>query len=40
VLRTLRALTTGDPDEAAYFEEAGRRYRVQVVITPEEPGEA
>ena len=36
VLRTLRALTTNDVDEAAYFEVDGRRYRVQVTITPED----
>ena len=35
-LRTLRALTTNDVDEAAYFEVDGRRYRVQVTITPED----
>lgn len=35
-LRRLRALTTNHPAEAAYFEENGRRYRVQVTITPEE----
>lgn len=34
VLRRLRALTTNNVDEAAYFEEDGRRYRVQVTITP------
>jgi len=33
-IRTLRALTTNDVDEAAYFELDGRRYRVQVMITP------
>ena len=38
-LRTLRALTTNDVEEAAYFEVDGRRYRVQVTITPES-GEA
>lgn len=32
LLRTLRALTTNDPGEAAYFEENGRRFRVQVSI--------
>jgi methionyl-tRNA formyltransferase len=36
VLRTLRALTTNDRGEAAYFEVDGRRYTVQVNITPEE----
>ncbi len=41
VLRTLRALTTNDVTEAAYFEKGGRRYRVQVTITPDDlPGEA
>ena len=35
-LRTLRALTTNDVEEAAYFEVGGRRYRVQVTITPED----
>lgn len=34
-LRTLRALSTNDVGEAAYFEVDGRRYRVQVTITPE-----
>jgi methionyl-tRNA formyltransferase len=36
ILRRLRALTTNDVDEAAYFEVDGRRYRVQVTITPED----
>jgi methionyl-tRNA formyltransferase len=36
VLRRLRALTTNDIGEAAYFEEGGRRYRVQVTITPDD----
>ncbi len=35
-LRTLRALTTSDLGEAAYFELGGRRYRVQITITPED----
>jgi methionyl-tRNA formyltransferase len=35
LLRRLRALTTSRVDEAAYFETNGRRYRVQVTITPE-----
>ena len=35
VLRKLRALTTSDVEEAAYFEQDGRRYRVQITITPE-----
>lgn len=36
VLRKLRALTTNDVEEAAYFEQDGRRYRVQITITPED----
>jgi methionyl-tRNA formyltransferase len=36
VLRTIRALTTNDVNEAAYFEVDGRRFRVQVTITPED----
>ena len=36
VLRTIRALTTNDVEEAAYFETGGRRYRVQVTIVPDE----
>jgi methionyl-tRNA formyltransferase len=39
LLRTLRALTTNDLSEAAYFETDGRRYRVQVTITPDESGQ-
>jgi methionyl-tRNA formyltransferase len=35
-LRTLRALTTNDVEEAAYFEVDGKRYRVQVTITPDD----
>jgi methionyl-tRNA formyltransferase len=35
VLTTLRALTTSDVEEAAYFETDGQRYRVQVTITPD-----
>ncbi len=35
-LRRLRALTTNDVGEAAYFEVDGRRYRVQVSITPDD----
>lgn len=35
LLRTLRALTTNDRGEAAYFEVDGRRYTVQVTITPD-----
>ncbi|HXW04267.1 MAG TPA: formyltransferase family protein [Vicinamibacterales bacterium] len=37
LLRRLRALTTNRLDEAAYFERDGRRYRVQVSITPDDP---
>ncbi len=37
VLRRLRALTTSRPDEACYFEQGGRRYRVQVTLTEEAP---
>lgn len=36
LLRRLRALTTNRREEAAYFEEAGRRYRIQVAITLDE----
>lgn len=36
VLDRLRALTTSRTDEAAYFTQNGRRYRVQVHITPEQ----
>ena len=35
VIRTIRALTTNDISEAAYFEVDGHRYRVQVSIIPE-----
>jgi methionyl-tRNA formyltransferase len=35
LLRQLRALTTNRLDEAAYFETAAGKYRVQVTITPE-----
>lgn len=35
LLRRLRALTTSQIGEAAYFESDDRRYRVQVTITPE-----
>lgn len=38
LLRRLRALTTSQISEAAYFEENGRRYRVQVSITEETAG--
>jgi methionyl-tRNA formyltransferase len=34
-LRTLRALTTNDLSEAAYFEVEGRRYLVQITISPD-----
>ena len=34
-LRTLRALTTSSWEEAAYFEQDGVKYHVQVVIRPE-----
>jgi len=36
VLRTIRALTTNNEGEAAYFEVDGRRYRVQISITPDD----
>jgi methionyl-tRNA formyltransferase len=36
VLRTLRALTTNDAGEAAFFEIDGRRYTVLVDIAPED----
>ena len=32
LIRRLRALTTNSPDEAAYYEADGERYRIQVVI--------
>ncbi|GIW60954.1 MAG: hypothetical protein KatS3mg087_2020 [Patescibacteria group bacterium] len=35
LLRKLRALTTNRLEEAAYFEVDGRRYYVQITITPE-----
>jgi len=35
LLRRLRALTTNDPAEAAYFEEDGKRFRVRVSIDRE-----
>lgn len=38
LLRKLRALTTNRPDEAAYFEQDGRRFRVQVAIS-EDPAD-
>ena len=36
LLLRLRALTTNRPEEAAYFEVEGRRFRVQVSITPDD----
>ncbi len=36
VLQTIRALTTNNVSEAAYFDVGGRRYMVQVSITPED----
>jgi methionyl-tRNA formyltransferase len=36
LLRRLRALTTNDLGEAAYFDVDGRRYRVQITITPDQ----
>lgn len=36
LLRKLRALTTDRVSEAAWFRSGGKRYRVQVEITPEE----
>jgi hypothetical protein len=35
LLRRLRALTTSDPAEAAYFEADGARFRVRVSIERE-----
>lgn len=35
LLRKLRALTTNRLAEAAYFEEAGKRFRIQVIIREE-----
>ena len=37
LLLRLRALTTSHPDEAAYYEAAGRRYRIRVSIEEETP---
>jgi methionyl-tRNA formyltransferase len=34
LIRKLRALTTNDISEAAYFEQDGKRYRIQVDIVP------
>jgi len=34
----LRALSTSNPDEAAFFDQDGRRYRVQVRLEPDEQG--
>lgn len=39
VLRQLRALTTNRPEEAAFFEVDGVRYRIQVSITPDTRGQ-
>ena len=39
VLDRLRALTTSQRDEAAYFEHEGTRYRVRVEIEREEPAD-
>ena len=36
LIRKLRALTTNQRAEAAYFEEAGRRFRIQVTIHEEQ----
>ncbi|MGA7095975.1 MAG: hypothetical protein WB245_00240, partial [Acidimicrobiia bacterium] len=36
LIRRLRALTTNDLAEAAYFDEGGRRYLVQIEITPDQ----
>lgn len=36
LIQRLRALTTNQLHEAAYFEVDGRRYRIQVHITPDE----
>lgn len=36
LIRKLRALTTNQREEAAYFEQAGRRFRIQVVINEED----
>jgi methionyl-tRNA formyltransferase len=36
LLRQLRALTTNNVDEAAYFDVDGKRYRVQVLIREEQ----
>jgi methionyl-tRNA formyltransferase len=36
LLRRLRACTTNDIAEAAYFEEAGKRYRIRIHITEED----
>lgn len=37
LLRRLRGLSTSRVEEAAYFEETGRRFRVQVIITDDGP---
>ncbi|MGC8947624.1 MAG: methionyl-tRNA formyltransferase [Anaerolineae bacterium] len=38
LITKLRALTTNRIDEAAYFVERGKRYRIQIRIVPEESG--
>ncbi len=38
LLRKLRALSTSNPTEHAYFREAGRIYRVQIAISDEKGG--
>lgn len=37
LLDRLRALTTNDVSEAAYFEQDGVRYRIRIDIAPEQP---
>jgi methionyl-tRNA formyltransferase len=36
LIRKLRALTTSRLDEAAFFEQDGKRFRIQVVISEED----
>lgn len=36
LIRKLRALTTSRPSEAAFYEEDGKRFRIQVVISEED----
>jgi len=38
LIRRIRALTTNDVGEAAYFEVNGKRYRVQIRVVAEKPG--